>query len=273
MSTRDNKREIRDNREVAQKLDPGWVRRDRLERAGMAIVGILAMGAIVVATVSIVMSSGTRGEVHRFIQKTPCATRPAGHKCTHVKERIARKGSLRNPCIEHQRVTGTRGANCPRFYIPPVERETGHPPASSPMSAAPGAKEPSREVGSSAVVDKESAENLTPPPPVGGVAPPAKSTPAGKPDESGPVATAPTPPPAPSPKIESPSGTGEATAPSTNPPVEIEAPAAPSEEAAPKALGQATGELVEGTVDEVGGDVGGLVEGTCERTEALLRLC
>jgi hypothetical protein len=50
-------------------------------------------------------------------QKTQCTLHPAGKACTKIKERIAFTGSLKNMCIEHQRVTGTKGRNCPQFYI------------------------------------------------------------------------------------------------------------------------------------------------------------
>lgn len=139
MRTRERKETLKQTGDVARELDPGWVRRDRLERVGLAIVGALAMGGLIVAIIAAVRSGDTAGQVRKIIQKTPCTVAPKSVKCTHVKHRIAVEGDIENPCIEHQRVTGLKGANCERFFIPPAERETGEPAAGPTASTSTAA--------------------------------------------------------------------------------------------------------------------------------------
>lgn len=112
------------NRQLAQlqDSDPAFARtlkRLRLASYGLAAAIILAAG---LGLWAVVVNSEQATQITK-IQKTPCTLDPEGNACTTIKERIARHGSLKNPCIEHQRVTGTKGRNCPQFYVSPSQRE------------------------------------------------------------------------------------------------------------------------------------------------------
>ena len=107
------------NEQIAQlqDSDPEFAR--TLKRLRAASYGLAA--AIVLAASlglwAVVVNSEQATQITK-IQKTPCTVDPEGKACTMIKERIARHGSIKNPCIEHQRVEGTKGRNCPQFFIP-----------------------------------------------------------------------------------------------------------------------------------------------------------
>lgn len=107
------------NEQIAQlqDSDPEFARTLKRLRAasyGLAAAIILAAG---LGLWAVVVNSEQATQITK-IQKTPCTLHAQGEACTRIKERIARHGSLKNPCIEHQRVEGTKGRNCKRFYIP-----------------------------------------------------------------------------------------------------------------------------------------------------------
>jgi hypothetical protein len=269
-------KDLSENKDIAKELDPGFVRRDNWERGLMFIGVAVALVAIAVALIAYFIGQGAQRDVNivkRSIQKTPCTLHPEGGACTQIKERIARKGSLRNPCIEHQRVTGTRGRNCKRFYIPPSERETGRPPATHPAPApSPPPASTSEVLGSRELVatpgaDKKPAENLKTAP---AAAPQHAATeaPAGSMGGATPEAS---PPPVSS--TSAPSTAVEAIPTSPNPPVEVAPPPAESVESPSKSVGSVAATVLEGASEEATDDVGGLVEGTCERTAPLLPIC
>jgi hypothetical protein len=112
------------NQQIAQlqDSDPEFAR--TLKRLRAASYGLAA--AIVLAAAlglwAVVVNSEQATQITK-IQKTPCTLAAAGKACTTIKERIARHGSLKNPCIEHQRVTGAKGRNCPQFYVSPSQRQ------------------------------------------------------------------------------------------------------------------------------------------------------
>lgn len=129
-------RERAEGKAIAKELDPDFVRRDRRQRAGMFAAVVIALIALVVGVPAFLIGLGNSRDINH-IQKTPCTLHPASKACSKIKERIARKGSLKNPCIEHQRVTGEKGANCSQFFIPPIERATGLPPEQATATPAP----------------------------------------------------------------------------------------------------------------------------------------
>ena len=111
------------NEQIAQlqDSDPEFARtlkRLRVASYGLAAAIVLAAG---LGLWAVVVNSQQATQITK-IQKTPCTLTPEGKACTTIKERIARHGSLKNPCIEHQRVEGTKGRNCPRFYVSPSQR-------------------------------------------------------------------------------------------------------------------------------------------------------
>ncbi|HYJ22617.1 MAG TPA: hypothetical protein VEW07_11425 [Solirubrobacterales bacterium] len=89
-----------------------WMRQNPVTLALM--IGVLA----VAISINAERRNEEQGRDITKIQKTPCTLHPEGDACTRIRERIARKGDLKNPCIEHQRVEGTKGRNCDRFFIP-----------------------------------------------------------------------------------------------------------------------------------------------------------
>jgi len=60
-----------------------------------------------------------------FVTKTPCSRNPASKECAEQRQAVARKEPLKNPCISVQRVTGTKGRNCKRFYVKHGDDEGG----------------------------------------------------------------------------------------------------------------------------------------------------
>jgi hypothetical protein len=107
------------NEQIAQlqDSDPEFaltLKRLRAASYGLAAAIVLAAG---LGLWAVVVNSEQATQITK-IQKTPCTLAPEGRACTRIKERIARHGDLRNPCIEHQRVTGAKGRNCRRFFIP-----------------------------------------------------------------------------------------------------------------------------------------------------------
>lgn len=52
-----------------------------------------------------------------FVTKTACTRDPSSRACAEQRQAVARKEPLKNPCISVQRVTGTKGRNCKRFYV------------------------------------------------------------------------------------------------------------------------------------------------------------
>lgn len=78
---------------------------------GWQICGALAATALIAAVAGVAL----RGENTRDL--TPCGEDPGGTRCAEQRQAVARAEPIRNPCIEHQRVEGTRGRNCPRFYV------------------------------------------------------------------------------------------------------------------------------------------------------------
>lgn len=112
------------NEQIAQlqDSDPEFARtlkRLRVASYGLAAAIILAAG---LGLWAVVVNSEQATQITK-IQKTPCTLNPEGKACTTIKERLARHGSLKSPCIEHQRVEGTKGRNCPQFYVPPSQRQ------------------------------------------------------------------------------------------------------------------------------------------------------
>ena len=78
----------------------GWQVAGALFAAGMiAAIGFLAV----------------RGESTRRLN--PCGADPAGQKCAEQRQAVARAEPIRNPCTSYQRVTGSRGRNCRRFFV------------------------------------------------------------------------------------------------------------------------------------------------------------
>jgi hypothetical protein len=112
------------NQQIAQlqDSDPEFARTLKRLRAasyGLAAAIVLAAG---LGLWAVVVNSEQATQITK-IQKTPCTLHPEGKACSAIKERLARHGSLKSPCIEHQRVEGTKGRNCPHFYVPPSQRQ------------------------------------------------------------------------------------------------------------------------------------------------------
>ena len=76
-------------------------------------LGWQVVGALLVAAAFAGLAA--RGESTRDL--SPCAENPRGKACAEQRQAVARAEPIRNPCIEHQRVEGTRGRYCPRFFV------------------------------------------------------------------------------------------------------------------------------------------------------------
>jgi len=97
-------------------LDPEYVKRERRREIRFWGSLFLAFVAIAGATWAVVVNGRQDTQLTR-IEQSACAEDPAGRKCAELRAEIAEAEPLRNPCISHQRVEGTKGRNCPRFYI------------------------------------------------------------------------------------------------------------------------------------------------------------
>ncbi len=91
-----------------------------------------------------------------FVAKTACTRDPTSAACAKIREEIARAEPIRNPCISYQRVTATRGRNCPKDF-------TGHRAHQDRPSSATGA-----ELGGDAPQPADEAGQKPSPAPAGG---------------------------------------------------------------------------------------------------------
>lgn len=182
------------NQQIAQlqDSDPEFAR--TLKRLRAASYGLAA--AIILAAAlglwAVVVNSEQATQITK-IQKTPCTLNPEGKACSTIKERIARHGSLKNPCIEHQRVEGTKGRNCPHFYVPPSQRQLQAKPESIQGSQQGGEDQPAPSPAGSpggASPPKTGSHKAPAPQHPGSKAPPAPPSP-GSSGEQSPVAPAP----------------------------------------------------------------------------------
>lgn len=124
-------------------LDEARARRARrlLIGAGLAICAIAVVG-LVGAVVNYLVNQGqdttirnVHNDVTRF-EKSACAkdpTRPSA-KCEEIRQALARNESIVGACIQHQRVTGEKGRNCPRLFVDVADH--GGPQPTSPGSPA-----------------------------------------------------------------------------------------------------------------------------------------
>lgn len=193
------------NQQIAQlqDSDPEFARTLKRLRAasyGLAAAIVLAAG---LGLWAVVVNSQQATQITK-IQKTPCTLAPEGKACTRIKERIARHGSLKNPCIEHQRVTGTKGRNCEHFFIRPaqpqhLEQDGGQ--AQAAPAPTGGVRTPKGGSGHSPVPGHPGSHEPSAPPSPGSSGEPS------------PVAPAPTPSSAPASNDQAPPAEEETQAP------------------------------------------------------------
>ena len=199
------------NQQIAQlqDSDPEFARtlkRLRVASYGLAAAIVLAAG---LGLWAVVVNSEQATQITK-IQKTPCTLDAEGKACTTIKERIARHGSLKNPCIEHQRVEGTKGRNCPQFYVRPSQREVqANSKEVQNLELGSEGQPPNAAGGRTGGVGPSHGDSTEPPAPgkggaKGGEAPaitpapaqtPASAQPAPQPEPEAPPAVEPTPTP------------------------------------------------------------------------------
>jgi|GEM_PF-2598215 len=118
--------------------DPEFAR--SVARLRGAVIFLLAATGFVAAMTANIVNVGqghgirnVHNEVTR-IQKTPCGKHPAdpSKRCETLRQALAASESIVAECIAHQRVEGTRGRNCKRFYVdvdldgaPELQRQGG----------------------------------------------------------------------------------------------------------------------------------------------------
>jgi len=78
---------------------------------------LVTSGAAALLAVALTTALGLYSSA-KFEAKTSCTRDPSSDACGKIRQEVARAEPLENPCISHQRVEGTRGRNCPRFFIP-----------------------------------------------------------------------------------------------------------------------------------------------------------
>ncbi len=88
----------------------------------VSLAAIVGLGAAVVANVVNVGQGNEIRNVHNDvtrIQKTPCSRSPGrpNSKCERMRQQLARGESIVSACIAHQRVTGSKGRNCSRYFV------------------------------------------------------------------------------------------------------------------------------------------------------------
>jgi hypothetical protein len=88
----------------------GWLERNPV--TGMLVSGGLSALAVVAVVALGIYSQKT------FVAKSACTKDVSSAACAKIREEVARAEPLTNPCISHQRVEGTKGRNCPRFFVP-----------------------------------------------------------------------------------------------------------------------------------------------------------
>lgn len=209
-------------------------------------LGWQVLGALLVAAA--LFGLAARGENTRAL--SPCSESPRGDACSNQREAIARAERLKNPCIQHQRVEGTKGRYCPKFY---VHRSRGPSFNAKPSS---GGDAPTGSTGTLLPGPREGGAN-------GDLDPGKQRGGAGGGSGGRGESPAPSPSPAPVPSestsTSSPGRSGDA-------PGDPGPPASPSPGTVPSTL-DATG----GAVKEVGEGAGKAVEGTGKAVDCISR--
>lgn len=77
---------------------------------------LVSAGAAAILSVFLTIALGLYSQA-TYVTKTACNRNPSGAECAKLRQEVARAEPIENPCISHQRVEGTKGRNCPRFYI------------------------------------------------------------------------------------------------------------------------------------------------------------
>lgn len=106
-----------------------WLERNP---ATSALVSAGVSGIAVLAVISLAVYSN-----QTFVQKTPCTKDATSAACAKIREEVARAEPIRNPCISYQRVTATRGRNCPRRFVR-HRQEAKHRLSSTPSAELGG---------------------------------------------------------------------------------------------------------------------------------------
>lgn len=160
--------------------------------SGLAVLSVVGLG---------IYSQST------FVQKTACTRDPSSAACAQVRQEVARAEPIENPCISLQRVSGTKGRNCPRFFIPhrgkrqvqanskEVQSLESGSEGQAPTAPKPGGKSGTNQVTSGGTKSPPKSREPQPkveskPPPVDI---PADTTPAPTPESTAPVPTPSTP--------------------------------------------------------------------------------
>jgi len=194
------------------------------------------------------------------IQKTPCSRHPAqpSQACEELRQALAASESIVAECIAHQRVEGTRGRNCKRFYVdvdlggaPELQHQggdahqtgsTGHQqPSPSPSGGGGSGTEAGKGGGHVAPAPGSGGGGGPSPAADGGRAPAAAPASGGS---GGQQSSAPPPPPASEAADSEPHPLPEAV------------------EAAGGAVGE-TGEAAQGVVEGTGKAAGCVLRGSC----------
>src|SRR4029077_5591140 len=133
----------------------------------VVVVGLTCLGTVYAIAVNVNQGADITN-VHNDVTKverSACAKDPThpSAECEEIRRQVDRHESIVGACIQHQRVTGTRGRNCPRFYIDVADQ------------GEPG---PSSAVGGDA---PQSPSTATQPPAPGHPAPPGAAPPAAGP--------------------------------------------------------------------------------------------
>jgi hypothetical protein len=229
------------------------------------LVGVVAaVCALSLYTFSVNVQQGdditnVHNEVTR-IQKTPCGQHPAdpSRRCEHLRQELAASESIVAGCIAHQRVEGTKGRNCPRFYVDVRSPGTSE----SVVGASPG---PPTTTGRSA----GKAPGGVTVPSEGGA---GNGAGAQQPSSAGARPPSPSHPPAPSDNSDGPpppntpgnsDGSGNSESSKANPVAEGAGKAVEDVGAAAGDVVKEAGETVNGAVEGVTGKACGLVGANC----------
>lgn len=108
---------------ILQQHDPEFLKKRKRERLWLrAALGVGIM-AVIVGSLAIAGYFKNEGRVTK-IEKSACAQDPRNptKECEGIREALARNESIAVSCIQHQRVEGTKGRRCPKWYI---DRERG----------------------------------------------------------------------------------------------------------------------------------------------------
>jgi hypothetical protein len=164
----------------------GWMEHNpftvALVSGGMSAAAVLAVASLAIYS------------DQAYVQKTPCTRDATSEACAKIREKVARAEPIRNPCISFQRVTATRGRNCPRDFVwPKHQRQASSKEVQNSEQDAEQTREPAPSNGTGGrKPPKGGNDGGSAPQHPGGQAPVAAPSP-GSSGEQNPVSSTPAP--------------------------------------------------------------------------------